>query len=88
MDHGMVWGVKDSLVAYIEGLEDGVVELVAPAERLADGFGFPLDEGGAVTAGPGTASGPAHGATPVAETGELVEGITAQRKPDTFDVKY
>jgi hypothetical protein len=31
---------------------------------------------------------PDTGVVTVAETGELVEGITAQRKPDTFDVKF
>lgn len=40
---GLVWAVKDSLVAYAEALDDGVVEAVAPASRGEAGFDFPVD---------------------------------------------
>lgn len=40
---GLVWAVKDSLVAYVEALDDGVVEAVAPASRGEAGFEFPGD---------------------------------------------
>jgi hypothetical protein len=62
MEHGMVWGVKDSLLAYVEGLDDGAVATDAPAVRQGGGFAFPLvaagaaelrvaDEAGGVAAG-------------------------------------
>lgn len=41
---GLTWAVKDSLVAYVEGLADGTVETLAPASRTADGFWFPRPE--------------------------------------------
>jgi hypothetical protein len=38
------WSVKDSLIAYISGLEDGTVEALAPATRTDSSFSFPLNE--------------------------------------------
>jgi hypothetical protein len=43
MEPGMTWAVKDSLVAYVEGLDDGSVEAVIPASRTRQGFAFPWD---------------------------------------------
>lgn len=40
---GLTWGVKDSLVAYVAGLDDGAVAAEAPATRTAEGFHFPWD---------------------------------------------
>lgn len=40
---GLTWGVKDSLVAYVEGLDDGAVAAEVPATRTAAGFHFPWD---------------------------------------------
>ncbi|KAE8765312.1 HtaA domain-containing protein [Georgenia thermotolerans] len=51
---GLTWAVKDSLVAYVEGLADGAVEALAPASRAAQGFWFPHAE-----EPPGTAAGDA-----------------------------
>ncbi|GAA1635218.1 HtaA domain-containing protein [Georgenia ruanii] len=39
---GLTWAVKESLVTYVEGLADGMVDTLAPASRTADGFWFPL----------------------------------------------
>lgn len=39
----LTWGVKQSFVAYVESLEDGLIELVAPATRSDDEFVFTLD---------------------------------------------
>lgn len=39
----LTWGIKDSLVEYVEGLEDGAVEATAPAQRIEGGFSFQLD---------------------------------------------
>ena len=41
---GMQWSVKDSLVAYISGLEDGKLEALEPATRTESGFSFALNE--------------------------------------------
>ena len=38
------WSVKDSLIAYISRLEDGVVEALEPATRTETGFTFVLNE--------------------------------------------
>ena len=38
------WSVKDSLIAYISRLEDGVVEALEPAIRTETGFSFVLNE--------------------------------------------
>ena len=38
------WSVKDSLIAYISGLEDGTVEALEPATRTESGFTFVLNE--------------------------------------------
>lgn len=38
---GLSWAVKDSLIAYVEALDDGVVEALAPAARTDAGFTFP-----------------------------------------------
>ena len=38
------WSVKDSLIAYISRLEDGVVEALGPATRTESGFTFVLNE--------------------------------------------
>ncbi|MFH5823395.1 HtaA domain-containing protein [Georgenia sp. AZ-5] len=39
---GLSWTIKDSLVSYVEALDDGMVEALAPASRSAAGFWFPL----------------------------------------------
>lgn len=41
MAASMTWGGKASLIAYIGGLDDGEIEMVAPAERRGDRFWFP-----------------------------------------------
>lgn len=41
---GLAWAVKDSLVSYVEALDDGAVEVLTPASRSAAGFWFPLAE--------------------------------------------
>jgi hypothetical protein len=41
---GLTWNVKDSLVSYVEALEDGVAEAGKPASRLEAGFLFPWDD--------------------------------------------
>ena len=38
------WSVKDSLIAYISRLEDGVIEALEPATRTETGFTFVLNE--------------------------------------------
>ena len=38
------WPVKESLIAYISRLEDGVVEALEPATRTETGFSFVLNE--------------------------------------------
>lgn len=38
------WSIKDSLIAYISGLEDGIVEALEPATRTESGFSFSLNE--------------------------------------------
>ena len=38
------WSVKDSLIAYISGLEDGTVEALEPAIRTDSGFSFTLND--------------------------------------------
>ena len=38
------WSVKDSLIAYISRLDDGVVEALEPATRTESGFTFVLNE--------------------------------------------
>lgn len=40
----LVWAVKDSLISYIESLDDGKVETVEPATRAQSGFRFPGQE--------------------------------------------
>ncbi|WP_411719890.1 HtaA domain-containing protein [Mycetocola sp.] len=37
----LFWAVKDSLIAYIEALDDGTVETLEPASREGGGFRFP-----------------------------------------------
>lgn len=46
MEHPKVlnWGIKESLLKYIESLDDGEVTLVAPASRSGDIFSFIIDE--------------------------------------------
>lgn len=39
----LTWGIKQSLVAYIEKLEDGVIEVTRPVQRVGDDFVFLLD---------------------------------------------
>ena len=39
----LTWGIKESLIAYIERLEDGVFETIAGASRTGNEFQFPLD---------------------------------------------
>lgn len=39
----LIWGVKESLLDYVEGLEDGRVELTPPASRNGKEFSFTLD---------------------------------------------
>lgn len=41
---GLQWSVKDSLIAYISGLEDGTVEALEPAARTESGFTFVFNE--------------------------------------------
>jgi hypothetical protein len=41
---GLTWGVKESLISYIEALDDGVADAVAPASRTDSVFHFPLSE--------------------------------------------
>ncbi|AUI50462.1 HtaA domain-containing protein [Arthrobacter crystallopoietes] len=43
MKPGLMWNVKDSLVSYVEALEDGVVGAVEPASHFAAGYLFPWD---------------------------------------------
>lgn len=38
------WSVKDSLIAYMQSLEDGTVVAIEPAERTETGFLFVQDE--------------------------------------------
>lgn len=38
---GLTWNVKDSFVAYVEALDDGVAEALDPASRSETGFFFP-----------------------------------------------
>jgi hypothetical protein len=38
------WSVKDSLIAYISGLDDGTVEALEPATRTDSGFIFVLND--------------------------------------------
>jgi hypothetical protein len=38
------WAVKDSLIAYLSRIEDGVIEAIEPAVRNDEGFTFPLNE--------------------------------------------
>jgi hypothetical protein len=45
MNAGILWPIKTSLTAYIESLDDGQVEVTAPAARRPEGFWFPLREG-------------------------------------------
>lgn len=40
----LIWGIKKSLLEYVEGLEDGTVEVTAPATRTGGEFTFTLDE--------------------------------------------
>ncbi|MET0886493.1 MAG: HtaA domain-containing protein [Mycetocola sp.] len=41
----LTWSVKDSLLSYIETLDDGKVEAEAPATRTEGAFRFPGDAG-------------------------------------------
>lgn len=51
---GLTWAVKESLLTYVEALDDGAVEVVAPTSRSEDGFFFPTAEpGDSPTAEPG-----------------------------------
>ena len=43
-EYELHWAVKDSLIAYISRLEDGVVEALEPATRSESGFTFALSE--------------------------------------------
>jgi hypothetical protein len=38
------WSVKDSLIAYISGLEDGTLEALEPATKTDSGFSFTLND--------------------------------------------
>lgn len=40
----LTWGIKESLIAYIERLEDGLFETTTGASRIGNEFQFPLDE--------------------------------------------
>jgi hypothetical protein len=40
---GLTWTLKDSLVSYVEAIDDGAVEPLAPASRSQAGFFFPWD---------------------------------------------
>ena len=41
MPNGLLWPIKASLLAYIESLDDGEVEVTEPASRRDEGFWFP-----------------------------------------------
>jgi hypothetical protein len=43
MTPGLMWTIKDTLVSYIEALDDGTVEAIAPASRSDAGFHFPVE---------------------------------------------
>jgi hypothetical protein len=49
MATGILWPIKTSLTAYIESLDDGQVEVTAPAARYPEGFWFPLRDAEATT---------------------------------------
>ena len=58
MPNGLLWPIKASLLAYIESLEDGVVEVTEPALRRDEGFWFPrvgTDDAPGDAPGPGVA---------------------------------
>jgi len=40
----LTWGIKESLLRYIESLDDGDISVVMPASRAGDEFTFPLGE--------------------------------------------
>ncbi len=40
----LTWAVKESLVRYVSGLEDGEIQTTSPAERFGNVFQFQLDE--------------------------------------------
>lgn len=40
----LTWGIKESLIAYIERLEDGLFETTSGASRIGNEFRFTLDE--------------------------------------------
>ena len=40
---GLTWALKESLIAYVEGLDDGNAEALAPAVRSGAAFTFPWD---------------------------------------------
>jgi len=42
---GLRWGVKASLIGYVRGMADGVVETAGGAEAVDGAFRFPRDEG-------------------------------------------
>ncbi|GAA4288871.1 HtaA domain-containing protein [Georgenia daeguensis] len=71
---GLTWAVKESLVSYVEALDDGVVEAVAPATRSEAGFFFPTAEPDAGTAGEeGASGGPADGAPSADRAGHALQ---------------
>ena len=43
-EYALHWAVKDSLIAYLSRIEDGVIEAKEPALRTAEGFTFALNE--------------------------------------------
>jgi hypothetical protein len=50
---GLVWAVKESLISYVERLDDGAVEVISPATRSEAGFWFPTAEASADPVGDG-----------------------------------
>jgi Htaa len=52
---GLTWKVKDSLVSYVEALDDGSAEAVDPASRSEAGFFFPWDRSATVQDSGGSA---------------------------------
>lgn len=47
----LVWGVKTSLLQYVEALEDGLIETSAPAVRDGSNFSFAYDLSGSIFEG-------------------------------------
>jgi hypothetical protein len=44
MSGSLIWGVKSSLLNYVASLDDGKVEVVAPAQANGKAFSFPIQD--------------------------------------------